>query len=92
MRTYEVFLRKSGRDPFTHAGSLDAPDDELALLLARESYVRRGEGDEMWLVERSHVLVGDKDLLAVNADKPHRHNDGSVVAARRRAQREGASG
>jgi ring-1,2-phenylacetyl-CoA epoxidase subunit PaaB len=89
VRTYEVFLRKSGREPFTHAGSLDAPDDELALLLARESYVRRGEGDEMWVVERRHVLVGDQDLLAVNADKPHRHNDGSMVAARRKARRGG---
>lgn len=88
MRTYEVFLRKSGREPFSHAGSLEAPDDELALLLARESYVRRGEGDEMWLVERNHVLVGDTELLAVNAHKPHRHNDGSIVAARRKARRE----
>jgi ring-1,2-phenylacetyl-CoA epoxidase subunit PaaB len=91
VRTYEVFLRKSGREPFTHAGSLDAPDDELALLLARESYVRRGEGDEMWLVERGNVLVADVEMLHVNADRPHRHNDGSVVAARRRARRAGGA-
>lgn len=88
MKTYEVFLRKGGKEPFEHAGSLDAPDDELALLLAREAYVRRGEGEEMWLVERAHVLVAQPELLAVNADKPHRHNNGSVVAARRKARRE----
>ena len=58
MRTYEVFLRRAGKEGFAHAGSLDAPDDELALVLAREAYVRRGEGDEMWLVDRAHVLVG----------------------------------
>jgi ring-1,2-phenylacetyl-CoA epoxidase subunit PaaB len=88
MRTYEVFLRRAGKEPFSHAGSLDAPDDELALLLARETYVRRGEGDEMWLVDRSHVLVGDAELLAPEVDRSHRHNDGSVVAARRRERRQ----
>lgn len=91
MRTYEVFLRKAGREPFSHAGSLDAPDDELALLLAREAYVRRGEGDEMWLVDRAHLLVGEPGLLGAHADKAHRHNDGSLVAARRRARRQASA-
>lgn len=90
MKVYEVFLKKAGKDEFRHAGALEAPDDELALLLARECYSRRGEGDELWLVERSHVLVAPVEQLAVNADKPHRHNDGSLVAARRKAQRQGA--
>ena len=87
MKVYEVFLRKGGKEPFEHAGSLEAPDDELALLLAREAYVRRGEGREMWLVDRADVLVAEPDLLAVNDDRPHRQNDGSVVAARRKARR-----
>jgi len=89
MNTYEVFLKKPGRDEFRHAGSLDAPDDEMALTYARETHVRRGEGDELWVVDRRHVLVGDSAQLAVNVDKPHRHNDGSLVAARRKARREG---
>lgn len=88
MKTYEVFLRRGGKEPFEHAGSLDAPDDELAVLLAREAYVRRGEGEEMWLVERAHLLVADPGLLVANQDKPHRRNDGSVVAARRKAARQ----
>lgn len=87
MKRYEVFLKKPGRDEFRHAGALDAPDDEMALLLAREAYSRRGEGSEMWLVDREHVLVGDEDALAVNDDKPHRHNSGELVAARRKEQR-----
>ncbi len=90
MHTYEVFLKKAGKDEFRHAGSLDAPDAELALLLARDTYFRRGEGAEMWLVEREHVLVADEAQLAVTADQPHRHNDGALVAARRRQQREDA--
>lgn len=87
MRIYEVFLRKDGKDEFRHAGSLEAPDADLAVLLARESYVRRAEGDEMWLVDRDHLVVVDPELIAPNADKPHRHNDGSRIAAFRRAQR-----
>jgi ring-1,2-phenylacetyl-CoA epoxidase subunit PaaB len=88
MRTYEVFLKKPGKDEFRHAGALDAPDAEMALLLARESYARRGEGDQMWLVDRVDLLVADEDALAVNADRPHRHNDGQAVAGHRKRQRE----
>lgn len=87
MHTYEVFLKKEGRDEFRHAGALDAANNELALMMARESYVRRGEGDRLWLVRRDDVIVGDTDFLAPNANKPHRHHDGSAVAARRKAQR-----
>jgi ring-1,2-phenylacetyl-CoA epoxidase subunit PaaB len=88
---FEVFLKRPGKDEFRHAGALEAPDAELALLLAREAYVRRGEGEQLWLVDREHVLVGDEDELAVNSDRPHRHNDGSRVAAHRRQQRDGGS-
>jgi ring-1,2-phenylacetyl-CoA epoxidase subunit PaaB len=87
VRTYEVFLRKPGKDPFEHAGSLDAPDDELAVLLARDTYVRRAEGEEVWLVDRAHVLMLSPDLIGPNADKPHRHNDGRYLAERRKALR-----
>jgi 1,2-phenylacetyl-CoA epoxidase PaaB subunit len=49
--------------------------------------VRRHEGYEMWVVAREHILHGDPEFLAVNAGRDHRHNDGSVVAGRRRARR-----
>lgn len=90
MNRYEVFLKKPGREEFRHAGSLDAPDDEMAMLLARETHSRRGEGAEMWIVDRQHVLVGDDEQLSVNEDRPHRHNDGALVAARRKQEREGS--
>jgi phenylacetate-CoA oxygenase PaaH subunit len=90
MRTYEVFLMKEGKDGFRHAGSLEAPDDELAAVLARETYTRRAEGNEIWLVDRAHVVSVGPEFIAPNADKPHRHNDGSRVADRRRRAREAA--
>ena len=86
--TYEVFLKKEGKDEFRHAGALDAATDELALVMARESYVRRGEGDHLWLVRRDLILSEDPSFIAPNADKPHRHHDGQAVAARRKSLRE----
>ncbi|MGB3736436.1 MAG: hypothetical protein WA964_15865 [Ilumatobacter sp.] len=88
MKTYEVFLKKAGRDEFRHAGSLEAADPEMAVMYARETHNRRAEGSEMWLVDRRHVLVADPDSMSVNDDKPHRHNDGALVAARRKEDRE----
>jgi len=87
MNVYEVFLKKAGKDEFRHAGSLEAPDAEMAIMYGRESYGRRAEGAEMWLVERSNVIEADPSFLAANADKPHRHNDGSAVADRRKRNR-----
>lgn len=88
MKTYEVFLKKAGKDEFRHAGSLEAPDADMARMYGRESYARRAEGAEMWLVERSNIIEADPSFIAVNADKPHRHNDGSAVAERRKRKRE----
>jgi phenylacetate-CoA oxygenase PaaH subunit len=87
MPTYEVFLKPEGRDGFAHAGSLDAPDDDFAMLLARETYVRRGEGELAWVVRRSNLLVLDPDDLAVTAARAHSINDGHVVADRRKERR-----
>ena len=91
MSVYEVFLKKDGRDEFRHAGALEAANDELALVMSREAYLRRAEGDRLWLVRRDHVITADVDFIAPNADKPHRHHDGQAVAARRKAAREAAT-
>lgn len=90
MPTYEVFLKRDGKDEFRHAGALDAANPELATVLARECYARRAEGDRMWLVERSAIIDPDSDFLTPNADKPHRHHSGDAVAARRKAARAAA--
>jgi len=87
MHTYEVFLKKDGRDEYRHAGALDAANDDLALVLARESYLRRAEGDRLWLVRRSNLIIGDPAFVAPNANKAHRHHDGGAVAARRKSLR-----
>lgn len=92
MRTYEVFLKKPGKAAHEHAGAIEAPDDEMAEVLARETYARRAEGEHMWLVDRAAIVDVDPAFIAPNQDKPHRHNDGAAVAERRKARRsEGAT-
>ena len=88
MRVYEVFVKKDGREGFRHVGALEAATDELALVLAREAYLRRAEGNRLWVVRRDHVVAATGDFLEPNADKPHRHHDGAAVAARRMAARQ----
>ena len=90
MKTYEVFLKKEGKDPFSHAGSVDAPDDELALTYAREAYGRRSEGDQMWVVRRSDIIIADETELKM-ADRKHKHNDGQLLAELRCAAPRGES-
>jgi phenylacetate-CoA oxygenase PaaH subunit len=87
MPTYEVFLKPSGRDGFTHAGSFDAPDDVLAEVMARETYIRRGEGEQAWVIQRAHVISVDSSDLAVTTRRTHAINDGSAVAASRKERR-----
>jgi ring-1,2-phenylacetyl-CoA epoxidase subunit PaaB len=52
---YEVFRQERKGQPFQHAGSIAAPDDELAELYAREQYGRRQESQALWLVPRDAV-------------------------------------
>jgi len=90
VRIYEVFLKRAGKEEFRHAGSLEAATAELAVVLARENYARRGEGEEMWLVDRTDIVAVEAEFIAPNMDKPHRHNDGALVAARRKKKRAGS--
>jgi phenylacetate-CoA oxygenase PaaH subunit len=88
MFTYEVFLKPDGKDGFAHAGSLEAPDDELAVIYARETYIRRGEGLHAWVVRRDHVIILNPADLAVTSLRSHSSNDGHVVAERRRREKD----
>jgi len=40
--TYEAFIQVMDTKPFEHAGSIHAPNEEMAFLFAKEQYSRRG--------------------------------------------------
>jgi ring-1,2-phenylacetyl-CoA epoxidase subunit PaaB len=86
MRVYEVFYQSRPGDPMTHCGSLQAPDDDLALQYARDVFSRRNESLRLWVVAREHVAeIDDPDLLKPPFDHSYRRPDGYNVVPKLRA-------
>lgn len=52
---WEVFVQEKTGDPHAHAGSLRAPDAEMALQNARDVYARRGEAVSIWVVKTTEI-------------------------------------
>jgi ring-1,2-phenylacetyl-CoA epoxidase subunit PaaB len=77
MPIWEVFIRARSGLAHRHAGSVHAPDAEMALQAARDTYTRRGEGLSIWVVPSAAITASDpadKDsLFAPAADKIYRH-------------------
>ncbi|WP_237216132.1 1,2-phenylacetyl-CoA epoxidase subunit PaaB [Falsiroseomonas oryziterrae] len=77
MPIWEVFIRARSGLAHRHAGSVHAPDAEMALQAARDTYTRRGEGLSIWVVPSSAITASDpqdKDsLFEPTADKIYRH-------------------
>ena len=56
---WEVFVRSSRGLSHVHAGSLHAPDADMALRNARDLYTRRNEGISLWVVPSSAIITSD---------------------------------
>ncbi|MBW3662091.1 MAG: hypothetical protein KY469_03240 [Actinobacteria bacterium] len=77
MPDFEVFGRRKWEDSLEHVGTIHAPDPEAALLLARETHFRHGEGVDYAVVEREHLhRLEDPSLLEHAIDMSYRRNDG----------------
>ena len=74
---WEVFVRTKGGLAHRHFGSVHAPDAELALRHARDTYTRRQEGVSIWVVPSEQIIAsapGDAGpLFDPGNDKPYRH-------------------
>jgi ring-1,2-phenylacetyl-CoA epoxidase subunit PaaB len=74
---WEVFVRSRRGLSHSHAGSLHAPDAEMALRNARDLYTRRAEGVSIWVVPSTAVTASSPDekdpFFESAADKPYRH-------------------
>jgi ring-1,2-phenylacetyl-CoA epoxidase subunit PaaB len=53
---YQVFLQEREDTPFQDVGSVHAPDGELALLNARDVFVRRPECTRLWVVPAEAIF------------------------------------
>jgi ring-1,2-phenylacetyl-CoA epoxidase subunit PaaB len=67
---WEVFVRSSRGLSHVHAGSLHAPDAELALHNARDLYTRRGEGVSIWIVPSVAITASDPDARGAFFESP----------------------
>src|SRR6185312_17376396 len=74
---WEVFVRSKGGLSHRHVGSVHAPDAELALAHARDTYTRRLEGVSLWVVPSAEIVASDPDqageLFEPAESKIYRH-------------------
>ena len=56
---WEVFVRAKGGLSHRHVGSVHAPDPELALRHARDTYTRRQEGVSLWVIPSAAIVASD---------------------------------
>lgn len=84
--TWEVFhIEKRGEHPM-HVGSLHAPNEDLALVYAKEQYGRRSKSFGIWVVRTRDVFtIGadeDADIFETTPEKVYREASGYRVGTR----------
>lgn len=91
---FEIFTQAREGQAFTHGGNVVAPDQEMAILYAREFYGRRNESHRIWIVPREAIIeVSDQDLLHPPAvDRSYRTVAGYSVRDTLRATRKAVAG
>ncbi len=74
---WEVFTQKKSGLPFEHAGSVHAPDREMALQNARDVYSRRNEATCIWVVLTDNIVSSSPEDVSSffdpSNDKIYRH-------------------
>ncbi len=73
--TYEVFHQKKSGTQHTHVGIVHAPNAEMALVFAKESFARRGATSNIWVVKSSDVTAtsyDDADIFDTTPEKLYR--------------------
>lgn len=74
---WEVFVQMKTGAPHVHAGSLHAPDPEMALQNARDVYARRDDPVSLWVVPSAEIVATVPDdnpsFFEPAKDKIYRH-------------------
>jgi ring-1,2-phenylacetyl-CoA epoxidase subunit PaaB len=73
--TYEVFHQKRRGEQHIHVGIVHAPNPEIALILAKESFGRRRQTANIWVVRSSDVYstsYDDQDIFMTTPEKTYR--------------------
>lgn len=67
---FEVFEQERPGQPHRNAGSVHAPDAEIALQNARDVFVRRPETHSLWVAPASRILARTAEELAAGLMPP----------------------
>jgi ring-1,2-phenylacetyl-CoA epoxidase subunit PaaB len=90
--TYEVFHQERRGEHHVHVGSLHAPNDEIALILAKEQYGRRSRTVSIWVVPTAAIRtisVEDADIFETTPEKDYREAKGYRVGTKLKAWKRG---
>jgi len=74
-QTYEVFHQAKSGGHHMHVGCVHAPNPEMAIVLAKETYGRRGQTINMWVVDTASILTmrgEDSDVFETTPEKVYR--------------------
>ncbi|BBW96390.1 1,2-phenylacetyl-CoA epoxidase subunit PaaB [Geobacillus icigianus] len=63
-QVFEVFSRKAPDAPMQHQFSLLAPNEEIALVMAQENFMRREPVADLWVVKRDYIRRMSEDEKA----------------------------
>ncbi len=72
---WAVFLQARKRDPHVYVGDVHAPDAEMALVLAKESFTRRDPCVNLWVVRIDQIHITPREaeeMFEPATDKSYR--------------------
>lgn len=73
--TWEVFHQEKRGKQAVHCGIVHAPTADMALILAKEQYARRGKTANLWVVKTTDVYTfasEDDDMFETIPEKTYR--------------------
>ncbi|MBI3234558.1 MAG: 1,2-phenylacetyl-CoA epoxidase subunit B [Bacteroidetes bacterium] len=80
--TWEVFHQKKRGDQHIHVGIVHAPNADMALVMAKEAFGRRGITANLWVVKSSNIVATpyeDMDMFETTPEKQYREAGGYKV-------------
>jgi len=72
---FQVFVQSQEGEPHHHAGSVHAPDTEIALLNARDVFVRRPTCTSIWLVPADKITALTTGNAGLQVDNPPENHE-----------------
>lgn len=58
---YEIFSKRTFNSAFQYQFSLLAPNEDMALVLAQENFMRREPVVDIWIINRKHIRKMDAE-------------------------------